>query len=169
MLGLRQMKGMGSRMVPFAFLAVLLLISGCATTSVRVDTNILSAEEIRSAAAAQQKFNALRIEPHGGKGNDLIGYVLYKDGVDVRTDGDARNRGKLTLNEALAEYERYLRLEYMSNQSRAFISEIAREGSAIGYTLIPEGMDIDLWEDISKKDSSKIILILYFEDTRIED
>jgi hypothetical protein len=163
------MKGMDFRVVPFAFLAVLLLISGCATTSVLVDTKILSAEEMRSAEAAQQKFNALRIEPHGGKGNDLIGYVLYRDGVDVRTDGDARSKGKLTLNEALAEYERYLRLEYMSNQSRAFIRQIVREGSAIGYTLIPEGMDIDLWEDISKKDPSKIILILYFEDIRVED
>ena len=164
-----QTKGMNSLIVPLAFLAALLLISGCATTSVLLDTKLLSNTEVRSAEAAKQEFNALRIEPHGGKGNDLIGYVLYRDGVDVRTDGDARSRGKLTLSGAIAEYERYLRLEYLSNQSRAFISEIVREGSAIGYTLIPEGMDIDLWEDISKKDPSKITLILYFEDIRIAD
>jgi hypothetical protein len=164
-----QTKGMNSLIVPLAFLAALLLISGCATSSVLLDTKLLSHTEVRSVEAAKQEFNALRIEPHGGKGNDLIGYVLYRDGVDVRTDGDARSRGKLTLSKAIAEYERYLRLEYMSNQSRAFISEIVREGSVIGYTLIPEGMDVDLWEDISKKDPSKIILILYFEDIRIAD
>jgi hypothetical protein len=138
-------------------------------TAVLLDTDILSAEEIRSAAAAQQKYNALRIQPRGGRWNELIGYVLYKDGVDVRTDGPAQNRGKLTLSEALAEYERYLRVEYISNQSRAIVSGIIREGAVIGYTLIGEGLDVDLWEDITPKDPSKIILILYFEDIRIAD
>jgi hypothetical protein len=138
-------------------------------TAVLLDTDILSAEEIRSAAEAQKKYNALRIQPRGGRWNELIGYVLYKDGVDVRTDGSAQNRGKLTLSEALAEYERYLRVEYISNQSRAIVSGITREGAVIGYTLIGEGLDVDLWEDITQKDSSKIILILYFEDIRIAD
>jgi len=165
----RRAEETGRRIVLFALLSILLLISGCVTTSVLLDTNILSAEEMRSAAAAQQKFNALRIEPRGGRWNELIGYVLYKDGVDVRTDGRAQSRGKLTLSEALAEYERYLRVEYVSNQSRAIVSGIAREEAVIGYTLVGEGMDVDLWEDVSQKDPSKIILILYFDDVRIAD
>jgi hypothetical protein len=169
MLSLRRTNEIISRIVPFFFLVVLLLISGCATTSVLLDTNILSAEEMRSAAASQQKFNALRVEPRGGRWDELIGYVLYKDGVDVRIEGPAQNRGKLTLSEALAEYERYLRHEYVSHQARAIVSGIAREGAVIGYTLIGEGLDFDLWEDISQKDPSKISLILYFEDIRIAD
>ncbi len=150
-------------------LGVALLVCGCMKTVVLLDTNILSAEEMRSATASQQKFNALRIEPRGGRWNELIGYVLYKDGVDIRTDGPSQARGKLTLSEALAEYERYLRAEYVSNQARAIVSGVSREGAVIGYTLIGEGLDVDLWEDISQKDSSKIILILYFEDIRIAD
>jgi hypothetical protein len=169
MLDKRQGKEMCRRIILLCLLAVALPVSGCMKTAVLLDTDILSAEEIRSAAAAQQKYNALRIQPRGGRWNELIGYVLYKDGVDVRTDGPAQNRGKLTLSEALAEYERYLRVEYISNQSRAIVSGITREGAVIGYTLIGEGLDVDLWEDITQKDPSKIILILYFEDIRIAD
>lgn len=165
----RQGNGTYRRIILYFLFASLLLVPGCMKTAVLLDTNVLSTADARNAEAAKQKFNTLRLEPRGGKGNDLIGYVLHKDGVDIRTDGPAQNRGKLTLSEALAEYERYLRVEYMSNQSRAFINEIVREGSVIGYTLIPEGMDVDLWEDTSQKDPAKIVVILYFEDTRIAD
>jgi hypothetical protein len=166
-------KGQGKetcrRIVLLCLLGVALLVTGCMKTAVLLDTDVLSAEEMRSAAASQQKFNAIRIQPRGGRWDELIGYVLYKDGVDVRTDGPAQNRGKLTLSEALAEYESYLRREYVSHQARAIVSVIAREGAVIGYTLLGEGLDVDVWEDISQKDPSRIILILYFEDIRIAD
>ena len=169
MLDKRQRKEMFGRIILYSLLALLLLVPGCMKTAVLLDTDILSAEEMSTAAAAQLKFNALRMEPRGGRWDELIGYVLYKDGVDVRIDGPVRNRGKLTLSEALAEYESYLRREYVSHQARAIVSVIAREGAVIGYTMVGEGLDLDVWEDISQKDPSKIVLILYFEDIRIAD
>ncbi len=76
----------------------------------------------------------------------------------------------MTLSEALAEYERYLRVETVSVfQSRATVNEILREGSVIGYTLICDWMTADLWEETTQKDPSRITLILNFDDTRLND
>ena len=157
------------RIVLCALLAALLLVPGCVKTAVLVDTDLMKTEEVRSAVAAQQKFNTLRFEPRGGRGNDYIGYILYKDGVDIIAGGTLQSRGKMTLSEVLAEYERYLRVEYISNQPRAMVSAINREGSIIGYTITCERLEVDLWEDVSKKDPSKIVLIMYYDDVRIED
>jgi len=165
----RHRRGMFRPLLPYSIFAFLLLVTGCMKTAVLVDTDLLSAGEISSAVAAQQKFSTLRFEPRGGRGNDFIGYILYKDGVDIVAGGTIQNRGKMTLNEALAEYERYLRLEYLSKQPRAMVSAINREGAVIGYTLTCEKLVVDLWEDISKKDPSKITLIMYYDDIRIED
>ncbi len=134
--------------------------------AVLLDTNILSNEEIRKINAAQQKFNTMRFEAGGGGGSEnQIGYILFKDGVDVRAGGYVRNTGKMTLGEALAEYERYLRVENATVQSRADISEIIHEGAVIGYIVISQRVDFDLWEDTSQKNPSKIVLILYYADT----
>lgn len=157
------------RIVWLCLLGIAMLVSGCMKTAVLLDVDILDAGEIRSATATQQKFNTLRFEPRGGKGNDFIGYILYRDGVDVVAGGFIQNRGKMTLSDVMAEYERYLRIEYVSNQPRAMVSAITREGGVIGYTLTCEKLEVELWEDISPKDPSKITVIMYYDDVRIED
>jgi hypothetical protein len=102
-------------------------------TAVLLDANILTADKIHDVEAAKQKFNTLRFEPAGGRGDNFIGYILFRDGVEVRASGYVRDHGKMTLSEALAEYERYLRLESVSIfQSRATVKEILRKGNVIG-------------------------------------
>jgi len=169
MSGFRQEKETGCRIVLFALFAVLLLISGCATTSVLLDMNTLSTDEIRKAETQGLKYNAVRFEVLGGANYNLFYYVLYKDGFEVRTSGPLKNPGKMTLREAISNYDKDRRTEYFSRQSRARINEVVREGSVIGYALFNEDADVDLWEDISQTDKSKVILILNYEDLRIAD
>ncbi len=169
MSGFRQEKGSCRRIVLFGFLAVLLLISGCATTSVLLDMNTLSTDEIRKAEAGELKFNAVRFEVLGGANHNLFYYVLYKDGFEVRTSGPLKNMGKMTLREAMSNYDKDRHTQYFSRQSRAKINEVIREGSVIGYTLFNEEADVELWEDTTPADKSKVILILNYEDLRIAD
>ena len=157
----RRQKGRGYLTYWYVSFAILLLISGCMHTAVLLDANILTADKIHNVEAAKQKFNTLRFEPAGGRGDNFIGYVLFRDGVEVRASGYVRDQGKMTLSEVLAEYERYLRVETVSVfQSRATVNEILREGNVIGYTLICDWMTADLWEDTSQKDPSRIVLML---------
>ena len=169
MIGLRQGQREDFRFVPFALLTLLLMITGCATTSVLLDMNTLAAGDIQKTEAQELKYNAVRFEVLGGATYNLYYYVLYKDGFEVRTAGPLTNMGKMTLREARSNYDKDRRAQYFSRQSRATINEVIREGSVIGYALFNEEIDLDLWEDTSQTDKSKIILILNYEDLRIAD
>lgn len=94
---------------------------------------------------------------------------MYKDGYEVRTSGPLKNMGKMTLREAQSNYDKVRHAEYFSRQSRARINQVVRERSVIGYALFNEEVDVDLWEDTSAADKSKVILILNYEDLRIAD
>jgi hypothetical protein len=153
----------------FGFLAFMLLISGCATTSVLLDMNTLSIDEIRKAEARESKFNTVRFEVLGGANHNLFYYVLYTDGFEVRTSGPLKNMGKMTLREAQSNYDKDRHSLYFSRQARAKINEVIREGSVIGYTLFNEEADVELWEDTTQTDKSKVILILNYEDLRMAD
>jgi hypothetical protein len=168
-LRLRQAKGKDFRFVLFALLTIMLMISGCATTSVLLDMNTLTAGEIQKAESQELKFNAVRFEVLGGATYNLYYYILYKDGFEVRTAGPLTNMGKMTLREAQSNYDKDRHAQYFSRQSRARINEVVRERSVIGYALFNEEIDLDLWEDTSQTDKSKVILILIYEDLRIAD
>ncbi len=169
MSGFQRVRWMGARIVPFAFLAVLPLISGCATTSTLLDMNTLSSGDVQKAAAQESKYNAVRFEVLGGATYNIFCYVLYKDGYEVRTSGPLTNLGKMTFREVQSRYDRDRHTQYFSRQSRARISEVIREGSVIGYALFDENVDLDLWEDTSQTDKSKVVLTLIYEDSRKAD
>ncbi len=169
MSGLRRVREMAAGIVPFAFLAVLPLISGCATTSALLDMNALSSGDVQKAAAQESTFNAARFEILGGATYNIFCYVLYQDGFEVRTSGPLTNLGKMTFREAQSRYDRDRHTHYFSRQSRARISEVVREGSVIGYTFVDENVDVDLWEDAAQTDKSKVVLTLIYEDTRKAD
>jgi hypothetical protein len=168
-LRLRREKGEGFRFALFTLTTVLFLLSGCASTSKLMDMNMLAAGDIRKAEAQELKYNAVRFEVLGGATYNLYYYVLYKDGFEVRTAGPLTNMGKMTLREARSNYDKDRHAHYFSRQSRATINEVVREGSVIGYALFNEEIDLDLWEDTSQTDKTKIILILNYEDLRIAD
>jgi hypothetical protein len=169
MIGLRQGRTEDFRFAPFALLTLLLMLTGCATTSVLLDMNTLAAGDIGKAEAQELTYNAVRFEVLGGATYNLYYYLLYKDGFEVRTAGPLTNMGKMTLREARSKYDKDRHAHYFSRQSRATINEVVREGSVIGYALFNEEIELDLWEDTSQRDKSKIILILNYEDLRIAD
>ncbi len=160
----KQSKSVDRQVCLYLSVAILLLISGCANSAVLLDTNHLTGGEIRNTTAVQQRFNTLRFEAGGGSGENQIGYILVKDGIQVRTGGYVRKEANMTLIEALADYERYVRAVNASIRSGASIYEIINEGAVVGYIVISERMDFALWRDTSLKDSSGIVFILNYTD-----
>lgn len=67
MSGFGQEREAGRQIVWFALLASLLLMTGCATTSILLDMKTLSADEIRKAEGQDLKFNAVQFEVLGGR------------------------------------------------------------------------------------------------------
>jgi len=130
-------------------------------------SNQVPAEQILKSDAGNQKFNTLRFETFGAISPEarILGYCLYKDGIEVRTSGPQfETVGKMYLNEVITDYGRVTRERFHSRASMPIISEIIREGSVVGYTVSDLNMEVSVWD--MTKDPSKISLEIRYKDLR---
>ncbi len=149
--------------------ALLLLLLAC-TQAVYLKWNAVDAGVLERSGAGTQKFNTIRVATFGPYAEQIYGYFLYGDGIDVVTGEGASiaRLGKLTYGEALDDYARVVKSNMYS--PRALITrEILREGRAVGYTLADIKMDVDIWDVTPAGQGPGIVLHLDYKDRRYID
>lgn len=134
---------------------------------------ILKADEVDTAAvmkidAGQQKFNVVRFQTYGPVAEQVFGYFLYRDGVEVVTGGGTQvvNLGKLTLAEVMADYNKVQKSMMYSSGSGLIVREILRGGSIAGYTAADSNIDVGIWDITPGGKESGAVLQLVYGDAR---
>ncbi len=148
-------------------LAAALTLGGCAAG------NILKLNEVDSAAlmrsdAGKQKFNVVRFQTYGPVAEQIFGYFLYRDGIEVITGGGTSvvNMGKLTLAEVVADYNSVQKSMMYSSGSGLIVREILRGDSVAGYTAADIKLDVDIWDLTPGSKEAGAVLQLVYGDAR---
>ena len=158
----------GKAAVVFAVMALAACASGTVLKWNQVDAGALMQTE-----AGRQAYHAIRFETYGPRAEQIFGYVLYKEGVEVVTgDGvPVLKMGKKTLREVMTDYENVKRSRMYSGGSNLIVREVLRKGSVVGYTATDLNLDVQLW-DISEGDGPAVLRLVYKDlrgDTEIPD
>jgi len=150
-------------------MAVMLVIGACASG------NILKWNQVDTAAmmksdAGMQKLNTVRFETFGPDAEQLFGYFLYKDGIEVITGGGIPQKrlGKLTMREVMDDHAGVVRERQFTSGSNLIVREVFREGLVVGYTANDINMDVNIWDITTDKDA-KVVLRLVYRDLRKKD
>jgi len=151
-----------------AAIAVMLVIGACASGNV-LKWNQIDASALMKSEAGKQAFNTMRFQTFGPNAQPLIGYFLYKDGIEVETGGGIPlvRLGKKTLEEVMADYVSVQRANMSTVGSNLIVREIIRADALVGYTASDINMDVRIW-DITKGDEPPV-LRLEFRDLRRDD
>jgi hypothetical protein len=151
-----------------AAIAVMLVVGACASGNV-LKWNQIDANALMKSEAGKQAFNTMRFQTFGPNAQPLIGYFLYKDGIEVETGGGIPlvRLGKKTLEEVMADYVSVQRANMSTVGSNLIVREIIRADALVGYTASDINMDVRIW-DITKGDEPPV-LRLEFRDLRRDD
>ena len=151
-----------------AAIAVMLVIGACASGNV-LKWNQIDASALMKSEAGKQVFNTMRFQTFGPNAQQLFGYFLYKDGIEVETGGGIplARLGKKTLEEVMADHVSVQRANMSAVGSNLIVREIIRADALVGYTASDINMDVRIW-DITKGDEPPV-LRLEFRDLRRDD
>jgi hypothetical protein len=150
-------------------IAVMLFVGACASGTILKWNQVDSAAMMKSDAG-KQKLNTVRFETFGPEAEQLYGYFLYKDGIEVITgEGIPQKRlGKLTLGEVMNDYAKAVTARQFSSGSNLIVHEVLRDGLVVGYTANDINMDVSIWDITADKDA-KVVLRLVYRDLRKKD
>jgi len=98
----------------------------------------------------------------------IFGYFLYRDGIEVVTGGGTPvvNMGKLTLAEVAADYNSVQKSMMYSSGSGLIVREILRGDSVVGYTAADIKIDVGIWDITPGDKESGAVLQLAYDDAR---
>jgi hypothetical protein len=165
------MKLRSSARIPGTLIGILciLIVAGCALTGTLLRWNQVDAGALMKSEAGKQAFNTLRFQTFGPNAQQLFGYFLYKDGIQVETGGGIpiARLGKKTLSEVMADHVSVQRANMFTVGSNLIVREIIRADAVVGYTASDINMDVRIW-DLTKGDGPPV-LRLEFRDLRRED
>jgi hypothetical protein len=165
------MKLRSSARIPGTLIGILciLIVAGCALTGTLLRWKQVDASALMKSEAGKQAFNTIRFETFGPNAQQLFGYFLYKDGIQVETGGGIpiARLGKKTLSEVMADYVSVQRANMFTVGSNLIVREIIRADAVVGYTASDINMDVRIW-DLTKGDGPPV-LRLEFRDLRRED
>lgn len=143
------------------------MLSGCAQYAI-LKSNPVHPARIAESDAANKTYNALRFESFGPYMEQIYGYFLYGEGMDVVWEGTGYFRlGKMNLKEAIADYEKNRVQKGWYSASPPIINEVFRDNKLVGYTLRDFMLDASVWEDLeASKEANKLILRVGYQDRR---
>jgi hypothetical protein len=118
--------------------------------------------------ALQQKFNVVRFQTYGPEAEQIFGYFLYRDGIELVTGGGTQvvNMGKRTLSDVMADYNHVRKSMMYSSGSGLVVKEIIRRDSIAGYTAADSNIDVGIWDITPRGKESGAILQLVCGDAR---
>lgn len=142
------------------------LLSACAPGAI-LKWNQVDAAAVMKGPAGSGKFNAIRVATFGPYAEQIFGYFLYRDGIEVITGGGAsiERLGKMAPGEIPADYARVVSRN-LYNPRVLVTREVLRNGAVVGYTLTDMKMDIDLWDVTPAGQGEAIVLRLDYKDRR---
>lgn len=129
--------------------------------------NQVDAAAVMKGQAGNEKFNTIRVASFGPYAEQIYGYFLYRDGIEVITGGGAsiERLGKLTMGEVAADYSRVVNRS-MYDRRTLVTREIYRGSGTIGYTVTDFKLDADLWDITPAGQESKPVIRLEYRDRR---
>lgn len=162
----RTLSGKG---LPVAVIALMLAVWACAPGTI-LKWNQVDAANLMNADAGQKKLNVIRFETFGPDAEQLFGYFLYKEGIEVITgEGIPLKRlGKLTVGEVMDDYAQTVKSRQYSSGTHLVVREVLRGEFVVGYTANDLKMDVDIWDLTTNKDA-KVVLRLVYKDLRKKD
>ena len=148
-------------------IAVILAVGACASGTI-LKWNQVDVAALTRSDAGKQKFNVVRFQTYGPVAEQIFGYFLYRDGIEVVTGGGTAvvNMGRLTLAEVAADYNGVRKSMMYSSGSGLIVREIVRRDSVVGYTAADVKIDVDLWDITPGGKESGAILQLVYGDAR---
>ena len=140
----------------------LFVTAGCAPTGSYLKWKQVDAGALMKSEAGKQAYNTVRFETYGPKAQQLFGYFLYEDGIDVDMGGGipAVKLGKKTLAQVMADYNSAEKANMYSAGSMLIVREVFREGAVVGYTAADINIDVNIW-DITKGDGPTTLRVVY--------
>ncbi len=136
------------------------VVLGCAATATLLPWRDADTAAVMNSAAADQKWNTVRFVTAGPVTEQIYGYFLYGDGVEVRTGYPTVNLGKRSLKEVFADYSTINRERQYTRASIPLVREVLQEGKQVGYTVADNRMQIDTW-DVGKKSGQPVLQVTY--------
>lgn len=147
-------------------LGLFMVLCACAAGTILKWNQVDNAALMRSPTGSE-KFHAIRVATFGPHAEQIFGYFLYRDGIEVITGGGASvdRLGRMTPGEVYDDYARLVR-RAMSNPRALVTREILRGGSVAGYTMTDIKLDVDLWDINPAGQGPSIVLKLDYKDRR---
>jgi hypothetical protein len=138
------------------------LAAGCASTASYLKWKQVDAGALMRTEAGRQAYNTVRFETYGPKSQQLFGYFLYKDGIEVDMGGGipVKKLGKKTLAEVMNDYNSAEKANMYSAGSMLIVREVFRGESVVGYTAADINIDVNIW-DITKGDGPITLRVVY--------
>ena len=148
---------------------VVAALAACASGSV-LKWNQVDADALMGTGAGRQTYNAIRFETFGPRAEQIFGYFLYKDGIEVVTGEGipVASLGKKTLQEVMADYDRLRQSRMYTGGSRLLVREVLRGDAVVGYTASDLNMDVQLW-DITQGEGPPVLRLVYRDQRRDYD
>lgn len=157
------------KLAAVAAIAVLMVLGACASTGPILKWNQVDAGALMKSDAGKQAYNTIRFSTYGPKAQQLFGYFLYKDGIDVDMGGGIpmTKLGKKTPAEVMADYGSVEKANMYSAGSMLIWREVFRGDAVAGYTAADINIDVNIW-DVTKDDGPPVLRLVY-KDLREED
>jgi hypothetical protein len=142
-------------------IAVMLVVGACASAPI-LKWNQVDAGALMKSDAGKQAYNTIRFSTYGPKAQQLFGYFLYKDGIEVDMGGGIpmTKLGKKTLAEVMADYSSVEKANMYSAGSMLIVREVFRGNAVVVYTAADMNIDVNVW-DLTKDDGPPVLRLVY--------
>jgi len=137
-------------------------LAACAPAATYLKWNQVSSAELMKTEAGKQAYNTVRFATYGPKAQQLYGYFLYKDGIEVQSEQGIpfEKLGKMTLQEVMADYQKVEKANMYSAGSSLNVQEYYRRDAVVGYTAVDLNIDVNIW-DITQGDGPPVLRVVY--------
>ncbi len=152
-----------TQFLPFILpVLVLIALGSCASPGTYLKWEQVDAAALMRSEAGQQAYNTVRFATFGPKAEQLFGYFLYRDGVEVRTEEGIPfvKLGKMTLREVFADYEKIEKANMYTAGSSLNVQQYRLRGSVVGYTAADINIDVSIW-DITEGEGPTVLRVVY--------
>ncbi len=151
-----------ARIIEVIGILCILLAAGCASQESYLRWNQIDAAALMKTEAGKQAYNTIRFATYGPKAQQLYGYFLYKDGIEVQTEKGIpfEKLGKMTLAEVMRDYQKVEQANMYSAGSMLNVQEYYRRDALVGFTAVDINIDVSIW-DITKDDEPPVLRVVY--------
>jgi hypothetical protein len=148
--------------VELSIFIMIFALAACAPAVTYLKWNQVDSGALMKSEAGRQAYNTIRFATYGPKAEQLYGYFLYKDGIEVQSEQGIPfvKLGKMTLQEVMADYQRVEKSNMYSAGSSLNVQEYYRHDAVVGYTAVDLNIDVSIW-DITKDDGTPVLRVVY--------